>query len=133
MTTSLESLATGKYLSLTTFKRDGSAVATPVWFVREGDALRVVTDVDAGKAKRIRNSGSVLVAPCDMRGNIQGDQVPATAELQDADATVETAAAIRARYGIVAWFMMRRAQRKVKKTGVPTQVGIVIRLSQTGD
>ena len=65
MTTSLESLATGKYLSLTTFKRDGSAVATPVWFVREGDALRVVTDVDAGKAKRIRNSGSVLVAPCD--------------------------------------------------------------------
>ncbi len=129
MTTTLESLAAGKYMSLTTFKRDGSAVATPVWLVRDGDALRVVTDVDAGKAKRIRNNDSVLVAPCDMRGNIQGDQVPATAELQDADATIETAAAIRARYGMMGWFLMKRAQRKVKKTGVPTQVGIVIRLS----
>ena len=83
----VEELARGKYLSLTTFRRDDTAVATPVWLVRDGDALRVITQADSGKAKQLRNDSRVLVAPCDARGNLKGEQVEATATLEDAAET----------------------------------------------
>ena len=54
----------GKYLSITSFKRDGSGVATPVWFVQEDGRLLVETDANSGKVKRIRRNPQVLVAPC---------------------------------------------------------------------
>ena len=38
---------TGKYLSLTTFKRDGTGVATPVWFVAEAGTILVVTGAES--------------------------------------------------------------------------------------
>jgi PPOX class probable F420-dependent enzyme len=68
----LAALDRGKYLRLTTFKRDGTAVPTPVWFVVDGSALLVWTDADSGKAKRIRNDGRVEVAPSDGRGKPTG-------------------------------------------------------------
>lgn len=37
----LDRLAGEKYLLLTTFRKDGGGVATPVWAVRDGDALAV--------------------------------------------------------------------------------------------
>ena len=51
-------LAPGKYLSLTTFRADGTPVATPVWLVRDGDALLVMTDPASGKAKRLRSDSA---------------------------------------------------------------------------
>ena len=47
----IDALARAKYLSLTTFKRDGSAVATPVWLVREDDALLVITQGSSAKVR----------------------------------------------------------------------------------
>ena len=55
-----------RYISLTTYRRDGRAVATPVWFALDGDRILVWTDRVAGKAKRIRATGRAAVAPCDM-------------------------------------------------------------------
>lgn len=127
--TSLDTLAAGKYLSLTTFRKDGTPVATPVWLVREGDALHVVTESDSGKAKRLRNSGRVVVAPCDMRGRLQGDSVEAVAILEDEAETARIAGLIRARYGFVGRVLMKRAARASKRAGHPTQVGITIRLA----
>lgn len=71
----------GKYLSITSFKRDGSGVATPVWFVQEGGRLLVQTDTDSGKVKRIRRNPRVLVAPCTATGRLLADPLPAQAEL----------------------------------------------------
>jgi uncharacterized protein len=71
----------GKYLSLTSFKRDGSAVATPVWFVIEHGCLLINTDPQSLKAKRIRRNPAVMVAPCTASGRLRGDPVPARAEL----------------------------------------------------
>ncbi|MEU6182867.1 PPOX class F420-dependent oxidoreductase [Streptomyces coeruleorubidus] len=65
---SVERLAACRYVLLTTFRRDGRAVPTPVWVMRDGDCLAVWSVADAGKVKRIRNSGRVTVAPCDWRG-----------------------------------------------------------------
>lgn len=124
--TTIESLGAGKYLSLTTFKKDGTPVATPVWLVRDGDSLRIITEVGSGKAKRLRNSSRVLVAPCDMRGTLKGDQVEGTAVLQDAAESATTAALVRSRYGLMGKLLMMRAERAAKKAGAPTQVGITV-------
>jgi uncharacterized protein len=76
----------GKYLSVTTFKRDGTPVATPVWFVQDGGRLLIETESTSGKVKRIRHNPEVLVAPCTASGKLRGDQVSARAEILGEDA-----------------------------------------------
>lgn len=71
----------GKYLSITSYRRDGTAVATPVWFVTEGDQLLAMTAVGSGKVKRIRRDPSVTVAACSARGRLRGTPIAARAEL----------------------------------------------------
>jgi len=70
-----------KYISLTTFRKTGVAVATPVWFGEENDKLYVMTRGDMGKAKRIRNNPQVRVAPCTIRGKVTGSEFPAIARI----------------------------------------------------
>ncbi|SCG68094.1 PPOX class F420-dependent oxidoreductase [Micromonospora halophytica] len=79
--TELDRLAAEKYVLLTTFRKDGRAVSTPVWAVRDGDTLAVWTAADTGKVKRIRRDGAVTVAPCDVRGRPHGAAVPGHAVL----------------------------------------------------
>jgi len=77
----------GKYLSITTYKRDGTAVATPVWFVQQDGRLLVETDAATGKVKRVRLNPAVRVAECTASGRLRGEQVSAVAELlPDAEA-----------------------------------------------
>ncbi|MFF7857249.1 PPOX class F420-dependent oxidoreductase [Streptomyces sp. NPDC007904] len=97
----LDRLGAGKYLLLTSYRRNGTPAATPVWVVRDGDALGVWTVADSWKVKRIRARGDVLVGPCDVRGNPTGDQVPATAEICDARTTARYRALIARKYGLV--------------------------------
>jgi PPOX class probable F420-dependent enzyme len=78
-----QTLAKSTYLSLTTFRRDGTPVATPVWVAQQGDELVAFTSRSSGKAKRLRNDGRVLLAPCDMRGRLTGDTAEGAARLQD--------------------------------------------------
>ncbi len=70
----------GKYLSVTSFKRDGTGVATPVWFVTENGRLLIHTDPQSFKAKRIRQNPAVMIAPCSGSGRLRGEPVPAKAE-----------------------------------------------------
>ena len=77
-------LARERYISLTTFKRDGTAVSTPVWVGSDdGERLLVWTGAGTWKAKRIRRDPHVRVAPCDARGRPRGDAVEATARVLD--------------------------------------------------
>src|SRR5436309_1575592 len=70
-----------KYISLTTFRKSGAAVATPVWFGEQDGKLFVMTRSDLGKTKRIRNNPQVRVAPCTMRGRVTGPEFPAKARI----------------------------------------------------
>ena len=69
------------YICLTTFRKSGVPVPTPVWFGEGDDKLYVKTRNDSGKYKRIRNNPRVQVAPCTMRGKITGPQFAATARI----------------------------------------------------
>lgn len=128
----LETLARGRYLSLTTFRRDGTPVATPVWLARQGDELVVFTAKSAGKAKRLRNSGRVLVAPCDMRGRLTGDAVEGTARLQDEAESAVTIGLIRRRYGVLGRLLFWWEGRRSRNLPASPQIGIAIRLGVPG-
>jgi pyridoxamine 5'-phosphate oxidase-like protein len=66
-TTGFDALAGHTHMLLVTFKRDGSAVPTPVWFARDGDRVYVWTEINAYKAKRVRRDPRALIAPCGHR------------------------------------------------------------------
>ena len=81
----LEALFPGRYLSVTSFKRDGTGVATPVWFVSDGRRLFALTDLHSAKVRRIRRNPRVLVAACRVDGKLRSEPVPARVEVLTAD------------------------------------------------
>jgi PPOX class probable F420-dependent enzyme len=100
--TALEQLGSEKYVLLTTFRRDGRAVATPLWVVPDGAGLAFWTVAGSGKLKRIRNSGRVTVAACDMRGNpTGGETIEATARIGDGADLLRVGNGIKKKYGVV--------------------------------
>lgn len=79
-----------RYVSLTTFRRNGEPVPTAVWFVPQADGtLLVYTAATSGKVKRLRRDARCTVAPCDARGRVHGDPLPATGVVLEAEAAVE--------------------------------------------
>jgi uncharacterized protein len=77
-------LAGEKYISLTTFKRDGTPVATPVWVVSDdGRRLLVWTGPETWKVKRLRLNPRVVVAASDLRGRTRGESYEGVGRLLD--------------------------------------------------
>jgi uncharacterized protein len=100
--TAVGRLSDARYLSLTTFKRDGTPVACPVWVVSDdGRRLLVATGAQTGKAKRLRHSPRVLVAPATATGNLRGEQIEARGRLLAAAEGDLVTSLIRRKYG--AW------------------------------
>lgn len=87
-----------KYISLTTFRKNGVGVSTPVWFGEEDGKLYVMTRGDMGKSKRIRNNPQVRVAPCTIRGKVTGPQFPATVRILPNEEHARARQAINGKY-----------------------------------
>ncbi len=97
----LAQFANQKYINLQTFKRDGTPVATPVWFAERGDELIFYTSADSGKVKRLRHNPHVRVAVCDARGNLKGEWVEAEVRRLDAAEGTEANRLITEKYGLI--------------------------------
>ena len=70
-------LADEKYIKVTTFRRDGTAVHTPTWAVPLDDGkIGFYTSSTSGKVKRLRNDPKVVVQPSDARGRAKPDTTP---------------------------------------------------------
>lgn len=123
--TLLEQLGAGKYMLITSYRKNGTPVATPVWVVRDGDTLGVRTPADSWKVKRIRARSDILVGPCDLRGNPTGDPVPATAEITDAATGARYRSLIARKYGIVGRLMILDSWLR----GANRTLGIRVRLT----
>ena len=96
------SIAGARYVSFTSFRRDGRPASTPVWIAPLPDgAIGFTTESEAWKVKRVRNDPRVTVQPCTVRGRLlEGTTAisgTATVEIGDGYAAVE--AAIGAKYG----------------------------------
>ncbi len=79
MSTTIATLAKEPYVSLRTFKKNGDAVDTPIWFAIDNGKIYGYTNADAWKVKRMRNTPRVEVAPCEMRGKVTGEFASGTA------------------------------------------------------
>ncbi|WP_406144608.1 PPOX class F420-dependent oxidoreductase [Streptomyces sp. NBC_01012] len=86
----LQDFARSEYISLTTYRKDGTPVATPVWAGAEGDVLYVWTRTDSWKIKRLRNDSRVRVTVCDVRGRVAegAPSAEGTARLIEGDGLV---------------------------------------------
>jgi uncharacterized protein len=103
MADAVSALGAEKFVSLTTFKKDGGAVATPMWIGRDGDHVFFWTPVDSWKAKRAKNNPRVTLAPCSRGGKIREGATPVdgVAEVIAEPAIVQRlAGAIRSKYGL---------------------------------
>jgi PPOX class probable F420-dependent enzyme len=90
-----------KYALIVTFKRDGEAVPTPVWFGLDGEGkLYFRTGPEVAKLRRIRNNPRVLVAPCTVRGKPLGPSIEGIARELQADEKEHAEAAIQSNYGL---------------------------------
>jgi PPOX class probable F420-dependent enzyme len=87
-----------KYISLTTFRKSGVGVATPVWFGEDAGKLYVMTRSDMGKTKRIRNNSQVTVAPCTIRGKVTGPVSKAVARILGSEDQAHARQLINAKY-----------------------------------
>src|SRR5438309_9695557 len=108
-----------KHISLTTFRKTGIGVPTPVWFGEENDKLYVMTRSDMGKFKRIRNNPQVKIAPCTIRGKITGPEFPATARILPPEEFARVRPMINAKYWLARIpFLWRNTDTTIEITPV---------------
>lgn len=97
-------LAGEKYVSLTTYRRDGSPKAVPVWIVGAGGGrLAFVTSSESWKVKRIGNDPRVALQPSDRAGKVRPDapKVTGTAELADQAEFERISNLVASKYGFM--------------------------------
>jgi hypothetical protein len=94
-------LQSHKYINLTTFRKNGQGVPTPVWFVLENGSLYVVTGAHLGKVKRIRNNPRVMIEPADGRGKSPGPAVEGIARILPNEEGRHAKALLDRRYGLI--------------------------------
>jgi PPOX class probable F420-dependent enzyme len=88
------------YLSLVSYKRDGTPVATPLWVAADGDALVLWTVAKSWKVQRIRRNPQVTVTPCTVRGKLTGETVAGRAEVMPATESARVRRLIKRKYGL---------------------------------
>lgn len=135
MTHAFDQLAQESYVSLTTFRRTGVPVATPVWITERDGALYVITNADSGKAKRIRHTSKVTLTACDMRGQVAGGPVvPGFATLLDDAGTDLVQHLVSQKYGLFAKLIGLRTLTTdlvAKFTGKAAQQRVGIKIEPT--
>lgn len=68
-------IASARYVSLVTFRKDGTGVPTPLWAAEHEGRLLIWTNKDTWKVKRLRNNPNVTLTPCDARGQVKDGAV----------------------------------------------------------
>lgn len=98
MNDALGAVGTADYVLLTTFRKDGTPVPTPLWAVAENGKLYVWTVTDSWKVKRLRRDPAVTVQPCDYKGTPRGEVLHGTGRILDTAGTERVRRLIRRKY-----------------------------------
>ncbi|WP_406090465.1 PPOX class F420-dependent oxidoreductase [Streptomyces sp. NBC_01013] len=123
---SLQDFARSEYVSLTTYRKNGTPVATPVWAAADGNELFVWTKSDSWKVKRLRNDSRVRVTVCDVRGRIAegAPSAEGTGRLLDEQGTAGVRRVIARKYTWKYWLLDYPAM--VVRLGKRPHTGIAI-------
>ena len=103
------------YMVLTTFRRSGEPVRTPVHVVTDAaDSIAYFRTWEvSGKAKRLHHTAEVEIAPSTIRGRPTGATIRARAQLLEGQASQRAAQLIAARHPVlhgrlIPWWHRRR-------------------------
>ncbi len=95
----LAQFANQNYFNLESFRKDGQGVRTPLWFAEDNGVFFFYTVAHSFKVKRLGNNPRVRIAPCDMRGNLKGEWVEATARRLEGAEAQQADALLNRKYG----------------------------------
>ncbi|MGO9067334.1 PPOX class F420-dependent oxidoreductase [Mycobacterium sp.] len=139
MTVTTIDITRGKHMLLTTFRKSGAGVATPVWTVPVSDGrVGMWTGAGTGKYKRLRNNPHVTIQTCTARGKTKPGAaiLDGTAEIVQAGALFdEVQASIRAKYGRLIPIVRRisRLQGRLKRGQSFGDTVVLIRIAGSGE
>lgn len=127
MATELERLAREQYILLTTFRKNGEGVSTPIWVAADNGELVVWTPRDSWKVKRLRRDPRVEVTACDFSGRkSHGGTISGKARLLDDAGSDRARTAIRDKYGVIGWLSVYGS---ILRGGKKRTVGVAITLN----
>jgi uncharacterized protein len=99
---------------LTSYRRDGTPVGTPVSLAVDGERAFVRSPGSGWKVKRIRRNPRVAIAPCTMRGRPTGPSVPALAKPLDGKEAEDAARALRRKHPYLQGMFVPLAHRLMR-------------------
>jgi len=102
MENKLEPFLDQKYINLETYKKDGTPIRTPVWFVIDKNLIYVITRDSTGKVKRLRNNQNVRIVPCSFKGEPKNEWVKGAAEKITGDEADKVIKLRKKKYGMFA-------------------------------
>jgi PPOX class probable F420-dependent enzyme len=123
-----DAILSAQYVALTTYRRDGTPVTTPVWAAAEGESLYLFSNAKAGKVKRLRNSSRAAIAPCTAIGKVTGAQLPAEAFNLASDQMPKVWKLLTKKYGMAARLFVAYDRMRALLRMKPS-AGIVVHLS----
>ncbi|MFC9898443.1 PPOX class F420-dependent oxidoreductase [Nocardia sp. NPDC127579] len=123
MTNSLGAVGSADYVLLTTFRKDGTPVGTPVWAVAADDKLYVWTVADSWKVKRLRRDPAVTLQPCNPAGKPHGEVIEGTGRILDEAGTARVRRLLRKKYFILGPLVILGSNLRRGKAGT---IGIEI-------
>ena len=92
MENKLEQFLDQKYINLETYKKDGTPIRTPVWFVIDKNLIYVITRDSTGKVKRLKNNQDVRIVPCSFKGEAKNEWVKGKTQMitgEEADKAIK--------------------------------------------
>ena len=125
----LPDLGREQCIALTTFRKTGQAVTTPVWFAQRSGTIYVETHADAGKLKRLRHTARVTLAPCTYSGKVTGSVSAGYARiLTEPQESTAASAALAKKYGLMRslFHFVRNARRMLQRKAKVEVVYIAI-------
>jgi PPOX class probable F420-dependent enzyme len=118
-----------QFIALTTFRKTGQAVTTPVWFAQSLGTIYVAVHTDTGKLKRLRRSGQVTIAPCTFSGKITGAVIAGKARiLTEPEECTAALTALAKKYSFMRpiFYFVINAQRLLQRKAKVEDVYIAI-------
>ena len=103
-----------KYINLETYRKNGQAVQTPVWFAIDGSIIYVRTDTNSGKIKRARNNPHVRLTPSNARGQPKGEWIDGEIKIASTSESERANQLLRQKYGLQGKII--RMVNKIRKT-----------------
>ena len=103
-----------KYINLETYRKNGQAVQTPVWFAIEDSMIYVRTDNNSGKIKRARNNPHVRITPSNARGQPKGEWIDGEIRIANMAESERANQLLRQKYGLQGRII--RMVNKIRKT-----------------